>query len=163
MSILYCFTGTGTFYSKAFVLSITRYTVRHVEQCYRNPPNEHTSVMSPLKAPEGVHYDDVIMGAIASQNTSLTIVYSIVYSDADKKKHQSSASLAFVRKFTGDRWIPRTNGQLRGKCFHLITSSWDMGGCHTWCAALIEHTLKTTSSCRSKSVEHFSCNTQHIS
>ena len=24
----------------------------------------------------------------------------------------------------GDRWIPRTNGQLRGKCFHLMTSSW---------------------------------------
>ena len=39
----------------------------------------------------------VIMGAIASQITSLTIVYSIVYSDADQRKHQSSASLAFVR------------------------------------------------------------------
>ena len=24
---------------------------------------------------------------------------------------------------TGDRWISRTNGQLRGKCFHLMTSS----------------------------------------
>ena len=42
------------------------------------------------------HYDDVIMGAIASQITSLTIVYSAVYSDADQSKHQSSASLAFV-------------------------------------------------------------------
>ena len=37
------------------------------------------------------------MDAIASQITSLTIVYSIVYSDADQRKHQSSASLAFVR------------------------------------------------------------------
>ena len=26
-------------------------------------------------------------------------------------------------EFTGDRWIPRTNGQWRGKCFHLMTSS----------------------------------------
>ena len=43
------------------------------------------------------HYDDVIMGTITSQITSLTIVYSIVYSDADQRKHQSSASLAFVR------------------------------------------------------------------
>ena len=33
------------------------------------------------------------MGAIASQITNLTIVYSIVYSDADQRKHQSSASL----------------------------------------------------------------------
>ena len=37
------------------------------------------------------------MGAIWSPITSLTIVYSIVYSDADQGKHQSSASLAFVR------------------------------------------------------------------
>ena len=36
------------------------------------------------------------MGAIASQITSLTIVYSTVYSDADQRKHQSSASLAFA-------------------------------------------------------------------
>ena len=42
------------------------------------------------------HYGDVIMDAIASQIASLTIVYSIVYSDADQRKHQSSASLAFV-------------------------------------------------------------------
>ena len=39
------------------------------------------------------HYDDVIMGAIASLITSLAIVYSTVYSDADQRKHQSSASL----------------------------------------------------------------------
>ena len=36
------------------------------------------------------------MGAIASHITSLTIVYSTVYSEADQRKHQSSASLAFV-------------------------------------------------------------------
>ena len=36
------------------------------------------------------------MGAIAFQITSLTIVYSTVYSGADQSKHQSSASLAFV-------------------------------------------------------------------
>ena len=36
------------------------------------------------------------MATIASQITSLTVVYSIVYSGADQRKHQSSASLAFV-------------------------------------------------------------------
>ena len=36
------------------------------------------------------------MGAMASEITSLTIVYSIVYSDAYQRKHQRSASLAFV-------------------------------------------------------------------
>ena len=70
------------------------------------------------------HYDDVIMTTIASQITSLTVVYSIVYSDADERKHQSSASLAFVWGIHRDRWIPRTKDQSRGKCFHLMTSSW---------------------------------------
>ena len=41
------------------------------------------------------------MGAIASQITSLTIVYLTVYSGADQRKHRSSAPLAFVR------WIHR--------------------------------------------------------
>ena len=36
------------------------------------------------------------MGTVAPQITSLTIVYTTVYSDADQSKHQSSASLAFV-------------------------------------------------------------------
>ena len=51
------------------------------------------------------------MGKMASQTISLTIVYSTVYSGADQRKHQSSASLALSGEFTGDRWIPRTNGQ----------------------------------------------------
>ena len=42
------------------------------------------------------HYNYIIMGATASQITSLAIVYSTVYSGADQRKHQSSASLAFV-------------------------------------------------------------------
>ena len=44
-----------------------------------------------------IHYIDVTMGTMASQITSLAIVYSTVYySGADQRKHQSSASLAFV-------------------------------------------------------------------
>ena len=42
------------------------------------------------------HYNGVIVSSLASQITSLTIVYSTVYSRADQRKHQSSASLAFV-------------------------------------------------------------------
>ena len=43
------------------------------------------------------HYSDVIMGTMASQITSLTIVYSTVYSGTDHRKHQGSVSLTFVR------------------------------------------------------------------
>ena len=54
-----------------------------------------------------IHYSDLIMTTMASQITSLTVVYLIVYSDADQQKHQSSASM----EFTGHRWMPRTKGQ----------------------------------------------------
>ena len=48
------------------------------------------------------HYNDVIMSAIVSQITGASIVYSAVCSGADQRKHQSSASLAFVRGI--DQW-----------------------------------------------------------
>ena len=48
-------------------------------------------------APSRIPYNDVIMSAMASQITSLTIVCSTVYSGGDQTKHQISASLAFVR------------------------------------------------------------------
>ena len=70
------------------------------------------------------HYNDVIMTTMASKITSITVVYSTFYSDADQRKHQSSAPLAFVWGIHRDRWIPRTKCQLRGKRFHLMTSSW---------------------------------------
>ena len=46
-------------------------------------------------AGSGIHYTDVIMSAMASKITSFKIVYSNVYLDADKRKHQSFTSLAF--------------------------------------------------------------------
>ena len=43
------------------------------------------------------HYSEVIMSAMASRITSLTIVCSTVYSGTEQRKHQCSAPLAFVR------------------------------------------------------------------
>ena len=59
-------------------------------------PNLSKNMLIKISHGTWCHYDDVIMSTIASQITSLTIVYSTVYSDADQRKHQSSASLAFV-------------------------------------------------------------------
>ena len=42
------------------------------------------------------HYNGVIMGAMASQITSLAITYLTAYSDGNQRKHRSSGSLAFV-------------------------------------------------------------------
>ena len=65
------------------------------------------------------HYNDVIMVAIASQITSLSIVFPTVYSDADQRKHQSSASLAFVQGI--HRW-PVNQGIRR----------WPVNSPHKW-------------------------------
>ena len=51
------------------------------------------------------------MGALSSLITSLTVIYSTVYSGADQRKHQSSASVAFVRRIR--RWP--MNSQYDGK------------------------------------------------
>ena len=67
------------------------------------------------------HYNDAIKSAMASQIASLTIVYSSIYSGADQRKHQSSASLAFVRGI--HRWPVNPLHKGPGKCFHLMTSS----------------------------------------
>ena len=43
-----------------------------------------------------VHYSDVIMDTLGSQLTSLTIVYSTMYSGTDQRKQQSSVALTFA-------------------------------------------------------------------
>ena len=66
----------------------------------------------------GLSYSsDAIMGAMTSQITSLTIVYSTVYSDVDQRKHHSSASMAFVRGI--HRWPVNSThkGPVTGKMF----------------------------------------------
>ena len=50
--------------------------------------NTKASKCSPLIDSGVFHYSEVIMGAIASQIISLTIVYSDVYSGANQRKHQ---------------------------------------------------------------------------
>ena len=58
------------------------------------------------------HYYDVIMSAMASQITSLAIVYLTLHSGAHQRKHQSSQRhWPLSVEFTGDRWITRTKGQ----------------------------------------------------
>ena len=67
---------------------------RHIEYFFNSLSNNRENTKGPH------HYCDVTTGRVASQITSLTIVNSTVYSDADQRKHQSSAP-----------WIPRKNGQ----------------------------------------------------
>ena len=66
---------------------------------YTSTRNWSNTTWVSLIGSKGNQNNDAIMGAIASQITSLPVVNSIVYPDAGQRKHQSSASLAFVLEF----------------------------------------------------------------
>ena len=80
----------------------------------------------------GSHYSDVIMSTMASQITSLTIVYSTVYSGSDQRKHQSSASLAFVRGI--HRWP--VNSPLKGPVMRKMFPFDDVIMCQKYSAPI---------------------------
>ena len=71
------------------------YSVKSLRLIWRSARHLHRWNQTRIRSS---HYDDVIMGVMASQITSLTIVYWTVYSGADQSKRQSSTSLAFVWK-----------------------------------------------------------------
>ena len=64
------------------------------------------------------------MGTIASQSPASRLFTQSFIQTQIKENIIAPRHWPLCREFTGDRWIPRTNGQQRGKCFHLMTSSW---------------------------------------
>ena len=87
--------------------------------------------------PQSSHYDDVIMWTIASEITSLTSVYSTVYSDADQSKHQSSSSLAFVWGIhrgpvnSPHKWpVTRKMFPFDEVIINWVTVTWFKAACH---------------------------------
>ena len=110
------------------------HTVRNQHESRIPPPNIvcsstsqwwHIHCHDRVMAWECFHYDDVIMSAIVSQITSLTLVYLTFIRAQIKVNIKAPCHWPLCGEFTGDRWIPRTKGQLRGKCFHMMTSSWN--------------------------------------
>ena len=92
---------------RIFKKNMSNLTVSTVPCCSLIPL--HRFVLEHMQV-QWSHYSDVMVSKMASQITNLTVVYSIVYSSADQRKHQSSASLAFVR---GIHWRP-VNSQHKG-------------------------------------------------
>ena len=115
----------------------------HLMSSQNEPPRHFTFVVG-TSSPDPVHlvcyrnrhYNDVTMRAMASQITGFSIVYSTVGSGADQRKHQSSASLAFVRGI--HRWpvnSPRKRPVTR-KMFPLDDVIMIMAP-HLWCWTFI--------------------------
>ena len=84
---------------------------------------------SPLSVHHHDHYSDAIMSTIASQITSVSIVYLTVYSGPDQRKHQSSTLLSFLRGIL--RWPMASphKGPATGKMFPFDdVIMWMLGG-----------------------------------
>ena len=94
----------------------------------------------------GEHYSDVIMGAMVSQITSITIVYSTVYSDADQRK-TCPRHWTLCGEFTGDvedvsiwwrhHWVWSIFLWLHRQTNYLV--SWTVPNilsCHAWKACV---------------------------
>ena len=78
------------------------------------------------------------MGTMISQISSVTIVNSAVYSGADQRKHQSSASLAFVRGI--HRWLVNSphKGPVKREMFPFDDAIMDhFGHAQQWVAYAI--------------------------
>ena len=79
----------------------------------------------------------ITMTSMASQTTSLTIIYPTVYSGSDQRKHQSSAALAFVRGMVNSphKW-PVTRKMFPFDDvimpFDKLGRSWYRGGSWNW-------------------------------
>ena len=92
------------------------------------------------------------MGVITSQITSLTIVYSTIYSGTDQRKHQSSASLAFVRGIHRRLVNSPHKGSVARKMFpfdDVIISEYDQ---------LIPYDLLYIASCEASHIKPAYCN-----
>ena len=77
------------------------------------------------------HYSSIIMDAIAPQITGVSMVCSTICSGADRRKHQSSASLAVVRVL---RWWPMNSphkGPVTRKMFPFDDAITWPGNAHT--------------------------------
>ena len=73
------------------------------------------------------HYSEVIMSAMASQITVVSIIYITVCAGADQRKHQSSVSLGFLRGFHRWRVNSPHKGSVTWKMFPFedaITTKW---------------------------------------
>ena len=70
------------------------------------------------------HNNDIIMGMMGSQITGVSIVYSTIGSGADRRKHQSSPWLAFVRGI--HQWLVNSphKGPVTQKMFPFGEVSW---------------------------------------
>ena len=111
-----------------FIMAVINYPELKLIHVYKRGPGNHNPTATKESTAQPCayfnrytcHYTDVIMRAMAPQITSLTIIYSTAYSGADQRKHQSSASLAFVRGIPPQRASNAENVPIWWRRHHVL-------------------------------------------
>ena len=70
------------------------------------------------------HCSVIIMGAMHLMSPVWRLFTQSSIQAQIKENIKAPRHWPLCGEFTGDRWIQRINGHLRGKCFHLMTSLW---------------------------------------
>ena len=70
------------------------------------------------------HYSDVIMTRWRLKSPASCLFTQPFVQAHIKKVIKAPLHWSSCMEFTGDQWIPSLKGLWRGKCFHLMTSSW---------------------------------------
>ena len=73
-----------------------------------------------------LHYNYAIMSATVFQIIDVWLFAQPFVQAQIKENIKTPHHWPLWGESTGDRWIPLTKGRLRGKCIHLMTSSWKM-------------------------------------
>ena len=105
-------------------MDVTTWMSNHIYVTIRDVIIQACSSMTSVVA----HYSDVIMSTMASQVTSFTIVYWTIYLGIYQRKHQSPASLAFVRGI--HRWL--VNSPYKGPIMWKMFSFDDVIMLYEW-------------------------------
>ena len=128
MNVKLCICGSGSWRCDCFVTWFCYQLIAKTGNKAATPPGpDPYAPMCPFISGNDTHYNEVIMSAMASQITSLTIVYSTVHSRCRSRKTSKLRVTGLCEgNSLGTGEFP-TQRASNGRFFHLMTSSWLYG------------------------------------
>ena len=94
--VSYCRSATFIIHALKRFVTFNVYSFSYTNDIWQNRGHQRADKY-PTTLGNTCHYSDVLMSAMASQTTGVSIVCSAVCSGADQSKYQNFVSLAFVR------------------------------------------------------------------
>ena len=122
--------GNGSVnFTPQFIMNVITYPWVIVNQCWwKGPKVSIYSVLLDINCPQWTVHITVTskwarwrLKSPAASLSTQPFIQAQITENINDPRHWP-----LCREYTGDWWIPSTNDQLSGKCFHLMTSSWTL-------------------------------------